>query len=206
MKLTTIICTALMAFSLTACAQKQEKKEMNGRSSESHQARMNGRAATDEDEVKKVLVAYFSASGVTKGAAKQLAAVAGADLHEIKPAQPYTDADLDWRDKQSRSTVEMKDKNSRPAITDKLANMQDYDVVYVGFPIWWYTAPTIINTFMEAYDFKGKIVIPFATSGGSSIKKACEDLKESYPDVNWKEGKLLNRTSKKELETWVKGF
>ena len=153
----------------------------------------------------KTLVAYFSASGVTKGVAKQLAEVTGADLHEIKPEIPYTDADLDWTDKQSRSTVEMKDKSSRPAITDKLANMQDYDVVYVGFPIWWYTAPTIINTFMEAYDFKDKTVIPFATSGGSSIKKACEDLKAAYPDVSWKEGKLLNRVSKEDLEAWVKG-
>ena len=96
--------------------------------------------------------------------------------------------------------------NAGTVITDKLKNMQDYDVVYVGFPIWWYTAPTIINTFMEAYDFKGKTVIPFATSGGSSIKKACEDLKAAYPDVNWKEGKLLNRASKQELETWVKGL
>ena len=181
MKIATIICTALMAFCLSACAQqtKQEKKQM------------------------KVLVAYFSASGVTKGAAEQLAAVAGADLHEIKPAQPYTGADLDWRDKQSRSSVEMQDKKSRPAITDKLANMQDYDVVYVGFPILWYTAPTIINTFMESYDFKGKTVIPFATSGGSSIKKACKDLKAAYPDVNWKEGKLLNRVSEKELKVWL---
>ena len=181
MKIATIICTALMAFCLSACAQqtKQEKKQM------------------------KVLVAYFSVSGVTKGAAEQLAAVAGADLHEIKPAQPYTGADLDWRDKQSRSSVEMQDKKSRPAITDKLANMQDYDVVYVGFPIWWYTAPTIINTFMESYDFKGKTVIPFATSGGSSIKKACKDLKAAYPDVNWKEGKLLNRVSEKELKVWL---
>ena len=181
MKIATIICTALMAFCLSACAQqtKQEKKQM------------------------KVLVAYFSASGVSKGAAEQLAAVAGADLHEIKPAQPYTGADLDWRDKQSRSSVEMQDKKSRPAITDKLANMQDYDVVYVGFPIWWYTAPTIINTFMESYDFKGKTVIPFATSGGSSIKKACKDLKAAYPDVNWKEGKLLNRVSEKELKVWL---
>ena len=172
---------ALLTISLSACTQKQEKKVM-----------------------KKTLVAYFSASGVTKGAAEQLAAVAGADLHEIKPAQPYTDADLDWRDKQSRSTIEMKDRTSRPAIMNKLANMQDYDVIYVGFPIWWYTAPTIINTFMESYDFKGKTVIPFATSGGSSIKKACEDLKAAYPGVNWKEGKLLNRVSKQELETWVK--
>ena len=159
-----------------------------------------------ESKQMKVLVAYFSASGVTEGVAKQLAEVTGGDLHKIQPEQPYTDADLDWRDKQSRSSVEMQDKNSRPAITNKLANMQDYDVVYVGFPIWWYTCPTIINTFMEAYDFKGKTVIPFATSGGSSIKKACEDLKAAYPDVNWKEGKLLNRASKKELESWVEGL
>ena len=169
---------ALLTISLSACSQgnKKESKEM-----------------------KKILVAYFSASGVTEGVAKQLAGVTGGDLHKIQPEQPYTDADLDWHDKQSRSSVEMKDKSSRPAITNKLANMQDYDVIYVGFPIWWYTCPTIINTFMEAYDFKGKTVIPFATSGGSSIKKTCEDLKTAYPDVNWKEGKLLNRASKQEL-------
>ena len=172
---------ALLTMSLSACSQKKENKEM-----------------------KKVLVAYFSASGVTKGVAQQLAEVTGGTLHEIKPAQPYTDADLDWHNKQSRSSVEMQDKSSRPAITDKLKNMQDYDIIYIGFPIWWYTCPTIINTFMEAYDFKGKTVIPFATSGGSSIKKACEDLKATYPDVNWKEGKLLNRATKKDLENWVK--
>ena len=151
----------------------------------------------------KVLVAYFSASGVTKGVAQQLAEVAGADLHEIKPEQPYTDADLDWRDKESRSSVEMKDKNSRPAITDKLENIADYDVVFVGFPIWWYTCPTIINTFMEAYDFKGKTVVPFATSGGSTIEKSCEDLKATYPDLTWKDGKLLNKPSKEDLEQFV---
>lgn len=184
MKKIAIMLAALLAISLGACSQdkRQERKEM------------------------KTLVAYFSASGVTKGVARQVAAVAGADLHEIRPQTPYTDADLDWRDKQSRSTVEMEDKSSRPAITDKLENMQDYDVVYVGFPIWWYTAPTIINTFMESYDFKGKTVIPFATSGGSSIKKACEDLKAAYPDVNWKEGRLLNGVSGQELESWVKGL
>jgi flavodoxin len=151
----------------------------------------------------KVLVAYFSASGLTKGVAQQLAEVAGADLHEIKPEQPYTDADLDWRDKESRSSVEMKDKNSRPAITDKLENMADYDVIFVGFPIWWYTCPTIINTFMEAYDFKGKTVVPFATSGGSTIEKSCEDLKATYPDLTWKDGKLLNKPSKEDLEQFV---
>ena len=181
-----MILTALLTMSLSAYSQ--ENKTMESK------------------EMKKVLVAYFSATGTTKGVAKQLAEVTGGTLHEIKPAQPYTDADLDWRDKQSRSSVEMQDKSSRPAITDKLTNMQDYDIIYVGFPIWWYTCPTIINTFMETYDFKGKTVIPFATSGGSTIKKACEDLKAAYPDVNWKEGKLLNRASKQELETWVKGL
>ena len=186
MKKIAMMLAALLTISLSACSQGNKTKE--------------------NKEMKKVLVAYFSASGVTEGVAKQLAEVTGGELHKILPEQPYTDADLDWRDKQSRSSVEMKDKSSRPAITNKLANMQDYDVVYVGFPIWWYTAPTIINTFMEAYDFKGKTVIPFATSGGSSIKKACEDLKTAYPEVNWKEGKLLNRASKKELESWVEGL
>ena len=173
---------ALLTISLSACSQANKTKETKDM---------------------KVLVAYFSATGVTKGVALQLAEVAGADLHEIKPEQPYTDADLDWHDKQSRSSVEMKEKSSRPAITAKLQNMKDYDVIYVGFPIWWYTCPTIVNTFMEAYDFQGKTVIPFATSGGSSIKKACQDLKATYPNINWKEGKLLNRVSKDDLKKWV---
>lgn len=182
MKKIVMMLAALLTMSLSACSQgnKKESKEM-----------------------KKVLVAYFSASGVTKSVAQQLAEVTGGTLHEIKPAQPYTDADLDWRNKQSRSSVEMQDKSSRPAITNKLADMNDYDVVYVGFPIWWNTCPTIINTFMESYDFQGKTVIPFATSGGSGIRKACEDLKASYPNVNWKEGKLLNRASKDDLKKWV---
>ena len=182
MKKIVLAMAALLTISLSACSQGEKTKE---------------------SKQMKVLVAYFSASGVTEGIAKQLADVTGGDLHQIQPEQPYTEADLDWRDKQSRSTIEMQDKNSRPAITNKLTNMQDYDVVYVGFPIWWYTAPTIINTFMEAYDFKGKTVIPFATSGGSDIKKACEDLKATYPDVNWKEGKLLNRVSRDDLKKWV---
>ena len=181
MKKIVMMLTALLTISLSACSQKK----------------------TETSVKQKVLVAYFSASGTTKGIAQQLAEVAGADLHEIKPEKPYTDADLDWQDKQSRSSVEMQDKNSRPAITAKLQNMKDYDVVYVGFPIWWYTCPTIINTFMEAYDFQGKTVIPFATSGGSSIKKACADLKAAYPKLNWKEGKLLNRATKAELQKWV---
>ena len=182
MKKILMMMAALLTISLSACSQANKTKE---------------------NKDLKVLVAYFSATGVTKGVAQQLAEVTGADLHEIKPAQPYTDADLDWHDKQSRSSVEMQDKSSRPAITAKLQNMKDYDVVYVGFPIWWYTCPTIINTFMEAYDFQGKTVIPFATSGGSSIKRACKDLKAAYPNINWKEGKLLNHASKDDMKKWV---
>ena len=154
----------------------------------------------------KTLVAYFSATGVTKGAAEKLAEVTGGDLYEIQPEVPYTDADLDWQDKQSRSSVEMADLSSRPAIKGKVENLNDYDTVFIGFPVWWYTAPTIINTFIEANDLKGKTVIPFCTSGGSSIKKSAEDLKKAYPDLNWKEGRLLNRVSKEELESWVKGL
>jgi len=151
----------------------------------------------------KTLVAYFSATGTTKNVATELATVANADLHEIKPAQIYTKADLDWHNKQSRSSVEMADKSSRPAITDKLANMSDYQTVYVGFPIWWDTAPTIVNTFFESYDFKGKTVYLFATSGGSSINKAVSDLKATYPEINIKSGRLLNVADKKVLQEFV---
>ena len=182
MKKILVLMAALLVISLSACSQAKK---------------------TNESKDMKVLVAYFSASGVTKGVAQQLVEVTGGTLHEILPEQPYTDEDLDWRNKQSRSSVEMQDKTSRPAITAKLADMKDYDVVYVGFPIWWNTCPTIINTFMEAYDLRGKTVIPFATSGGSGINNACEDLKTTYPDLNWKEGKLLNGTSKDDMKRWV---
>ena len=119
----------------------------------------------------KKLVAYFSASGVTKAVAEALAEAARADLYEIKPEIPYTKADLDWKNDQSRSSVEMKDPASRPRIADKVENMEEYDVVFVGFPIWWYIAPTIIDTFLEGYDFSHKTIIPFATSGGSDLVK-----------------------------------
>lgn len=151
----------------------------------------------------KTLVAYFSATGTTEAVAKDLAKVAGATLYEIKPEVKYTEADLDWRDKQSRSTIEMQDKNSRPAIVKDLEDADSYDVIYIGFPVWWYTAPTIINTFIEAYGFKGKTVIFFATSGGSSIDKANDEFKAKYPDIKWKAGKTLNQASKADIKSWV---
>ena len=155
------------------------------------------------DNSTKVLVAYFSASGITEGVAKQIAEVTGGDLYKIQPEQPYTDADLDWRDSTSRSSVEMKDLSSRPAIVGKVDNIAQYDTVYVGFPIWWYTAPTIINTFIEANDFQGKVMVPFATSGGSTIDKAAADLARTYPDLNWLPGRLLNRANQDTIRTWL---
>lgn len=189
MRKLTFFIVALMAFGyvLSACSQnKKENQEMKDVTSN------------------KTLVAYFSASGVTKGAAGQLAEIIGADLYEIEPEQPYTDADLDWRDKQSRSTLEMQDSTSRPAIKGTVENIAQYETVYIGFPIWWYTAPTIINTFIEKNDLKGKTLVPFATSGGSTIDKACADLKRTYPELKWKEGKLLNHIDKAEILEWSK--
>lgn len=153
----------------------------------------------------KKLVAYFSASGVTAAAAKALAEAAGADLYEIRPETPYTDADLNWNNKQSRSSIEMNDPASRPAIADADANIAAYDIIFVGFPIWWYVAPTIINTFLESYDFAGKVIVPFATSGGSGFGQTVDKLRPSASDAAiWKEGRLLNgRQSKDALADWV---
>lgn len=154
----------------------------------------------------KKLVAYFSASGVTANAAKMVAEAAKAYLFEIKPAVPYTKDDLNWMNKQSRSSVEMNDKNSRPEIAEKCENMSDYDTIYLGFPIWWYVAPTIINTFLESYDFSGKTIILFATSGGSGFGRTVDNLKNSVSDsAVIKEGKILNGIhSVSDIESWVK--
>lgn len=150
------------------------------------------------------LVAYFSASGTTAKAAKVLAKAADADLYEIKPAIPYTRADLNWMDKGSRSSVEMSDKHSRPALADTDAPVAGYDVIFLGFPIWWYTAPTIINTFLESYDFTGKTVVLFATSGGSGLGKSAAELRPSAPGARIVDGRLLNgRLSENELKSWI---
>lgn len=153
----------------------------------------------------KILVAYFSASGVTEKAAEKLAKAANADLFEIKPVRPYTDADLNWMDKKSRSTIEMNDLSSRPEIAEKCENMADYDTVFVGFPVWWYVEPRIIDTFLESYDFSGKTVIPFATSGGSGLGKTAENFKKILGEnVTVKDGKMLNRASETDLKDWIK--
>ena len=152
----------------------------------------------------KSLVAYFSATGTTAKAAKALAKAAGADLYEIKPAVPYTSADLNWMDKGSRSSVEMNDKHSRPALADTDAPVAGYDVIFLGFPIWWYMAPTIINSFLECYDFSSKTIVLFATSGGSGLGKSAAGHRPSAPEARIVDGRLLNgRLSENELKSWI---
>ena len=174
-----LLLAAAVLASLTACGQKKEMK---------------------------TLVAYFSATGTTEAVAKDLAEATGGTLYEIKPEVKYTDADLDWRNKESRSSVEMADKTSRPAIIKDLKDPDSYDLIFIGFPVWWYTAPTIINTFIETYGFDGKTVVFFATSGGSDVKGADKQFAEQYPDIIWKTGKLLNGATKEEMKAWIEGL
>lgn len=161
-------------------------------------------AISSTNAADKVLVAYFSATGTTKAVAEQIALATGGELMAIEPVHPYTDADLNWRNKQSRSTIEMQDENARPAIKKTKDNLDAYSVVYVGFPVWWYVAPRIINTFLETYDLSGKTIIPFATSGGSGIAGCVAPLRKAYPNLHFEDGKLLNYPSYEEIQAWVK--
>ena len=152
----------------------------------------------------KTLVAYFSASGITAKVAKKMAETIGADLFEIKPETPYTGADLNWQNKNSRSSVEMNDRSSRPAIAVKAVNMPQYDVVFVGFPVWWYREPSIIDTFMESYDFAGKTVIPFATSGGSGLGDSAANMQKLAKGAKVVNGKRFSgNASAEELKAWA---
>ena len=163
-----------------------------------------GEIMAESKNNKKVLVAYFSASGVTAKVADRLSKAIGADLFEIKPSQPYTNADLDWTNKKSRSSVEMADRNSRPTIANKVSDMSKYDVVFVGFPIWWYREPSIIDTFMESYDFSGKQVVPFATSGGSGMGDSGSIMQKLAPKAKVDSGKRFSSgVSEKDLKNWA---
>lgn len=181
-----LLLALLSVVGIVTTADAQQKQDMNSKQSND-----------------KILIAYFSATGTTARAAEKLANVTGGELYAITPAQPYTSADLDWHNKQSRSSVEMNAPTARPALSSKKPNISDYNVVFIGYPIWWNLAPRIINTFIESHDLKGKTVIPFATSGGSSISNSVGALKKTYPDLDWKEGKLLNRTSESDIREWV---
>ena len=181
-----LLSIAAMATVIASCAQGKKSEQK-----------------TQEENNMKTLVAYFSATGTTESLAKKIAKATGGDLYEIKPEVKYTSEDLDWTVKTSRSSVEMADKNSRPAFVKDLKNPDHYSIIYIGFPVWWYTAPTIINTFIEAYGFEGKTVIFFATSGGSTIDKANAQFKTQYPKINWKAGKVLNRASDQDVKAWI---
>ena len=164
----------------------------------------NTQAKENEMSENKILVAYFSATGTTAGVAEKLASAINADLFEIKPVRPYTDADLDWRNKQSRSSVEMNDMNSRPEIASKVEDMKKYNVVFVGFPIWWYREPSIIDTFMESNDFAGKTVVPFATSGSSGMGKSGELMQKLAPKAKVLDGKRFPAdVTADELKKWA---
>ena len=201
-KILVILAVFLVAALLFAQGQKETKKQTADDSKKSVQKQNEG-----VKTMPKKLVVYFSASGTTARVAKELAEAAKADLYEIRPEVKYTSNDLDWRDKSSRSSVEMADKKSRPKLADKNAKIADYDVIFVGFPIWWYTAPHIINSFLESYDFSGKKVVIFATSGGSGFGKTASDLQPSAPKAQIIEGKLLNgRIDKANLAKWAEQF
>ena len=154
----------------------------------------------------KTLVAYFSASGTTRKIAEMIAEVGDFSLYEITPKELYTSDDLNWMNKKSRSSVEMSNKKIRPEITDTDAHIKEYDTIILGFPIWWYVAPTIVNTFLEKYDFSGKKIVLFATSGGSGFGNTVKELKPSAPGAEIVEGKLLNRANKQEIEKWVESL
>ena len=160
--------------------------------------------AEEDDSMKKRLVAYFSAGGTTKKVAEMIANCANADLIEITPKTPYTERDLNWMDKKSRSSIEMSDKTYRPELLDIDIDMNTYHEIILGFPIWWYVAPTIINTFLEKYDLTGRKIVLFATSGGSGFGNTVKELQPSAPGAEIVEGKLLNRANKQEIENWVK--
>lgn len=174
---------AIMTLSLVACAQNKGGKRMQTE--------------------RKTLVVYFSATGTTANAARTIADVTGGTLHEIVPQQSYTSDDLDWNNKQSRSSVEMNNPKARPALKETQTDVSKYDVVFIGYPIWWNQAPRIINTFIESHSLKGKTLIPFATSGGSGINNSVKELRKTYPDLLWQNGKLLNGTSRNAMQSWI---
>ena len=174
---------AVMTMSLAACAQDEGEQNMQSGN--------------------KPLVVYFSATGTTAKAARTIAEITGGTLYEIVPQQAYTAADLDWNDSQSRSSAEMNNPRARPALKDTKLDAAAYDVIFIGYPIWWNQAPRIIDSFIEGHDLTGKTLVPFATSGGSGISNSVNELKNAYPDLEWQDGKLLNGASRNIIRDWV---
>ena len=182
-----VLCLLVVALSMTVATFAQSVKVMN-----------------KKELNQKILVAYFSATGTTARAAQKIVRLTGGELYAITPAQPYSDADLNWHNEKSRSSVEMNNPKARPALGGEQLDLSAYDVVFIGYPIWWNLAPRIINTFIESQEWKGKTIIPFATSGSSSISNSITQLKHTYSNLNWKEGKLLNQADEKSIQNWIK--
>lgn len=211
-----ILLSLTMILGLTACGNSASKTKQpstedtfveSKADTESAETSTNMENTDNQDaQEHKILVAYFSATGTTKGVAEHIANGLNADIYEIVPEEAYTDADLDYNDNNSRTTIEMNDPDARPAISGSVENMEQYDIIFVG-PIWWYVAPTIINTFLESYDFSGKTIVPFATSGGSGMGNTNEKLAPSCPGAILMKGKMLNGLlSQEELKAWVKSL
>lgn len=199
-----IILMLVMGLSLVACGRDKESQE----TSTSDEGKGSLRESTSDSNVEatetKVLVAYFSATGTTKGVAERIADGLNADLYEIVPEEPYTDADLNYNDNSSRSTVEMNDSDARPEISGSVENMDQYDIVFLGYPIWWSDAPRIMSTFVESYDFSGKTVVPFCTSGGSGIGSSASNLEKLTSGAAWLDGKRLNGSDSQDtVMEWI---
>lgn len=207
-KVTVILLALLMVVSLAACARKSEPAETSPSDGE------NSAAQTDETEEaesaadgSRILVAYFSATNTTEGVAQYAADILNADLYEIVPEVAYTDADLNYNDDSSRSTVEMNDPSSRPAISGAVENMEQYEIVFIGYPIWWGQAPRIVSTFMESYDFSGKTVVPFCTSGSSGIGSSAAGLQQLTDNARWLEGQRFSGGStREEIAAWIESL
>ena len=212
-----ILLSLTMILGLAACGNSASQTEQPSTEDTSVESKADTNSAenstdmenTDNQDVQdhKVLVAYFSATGTTKGVAEHIANGLNADIYEIVPEDPYTDADLNYNDNNSRTTIEMNDPNARPAISGSVENMEQYDIIFVGYPIWWGEAPRIVSTFMESYDFSGKTIVPFCTSGGSGIDSSASNLERLTSGATWLDGRRLNGSDSQDtVMEWVNGL
>lgn len=227
-KLTALLLAVCMVFALVACSgnnagtnsgtsepvssAKDTSADRNTQdsstASDNSQTEDNSEPSEDDStDTVKVLVAYFSATNTTEGVAQTIADSLGADLYEITPVDPYTAADLDYHDDKSRSTIEMNDPNARPAISGSVENMEQYDIIFIGYPIWWGEAPRILSTFVESYDFSGKTIVPFCTSGGSGVGSSASNLERLTSGATWLSGTRLNGgASRSSVAEWINGL
>ena len=203
-----LLIATLMVFGLTACGGGNSQESADESADETAtESSSDETAAEDTQNGSDVLVVYFSATGTTKGVAERIAAVTDGDLYEIIPAEPYTDADLDWNDDNSRSTKEMNDPDARPAIAGDTVSLDSYSTVYIGYPIWWGDAPRIMSTFVESHSFEGKTVVPFCTSGSSSIGRSGSDLAAQAGSGNWLDGERFSGSvTEDEIQSWIDGL